>query len=110
MAINTSINPIVVFLERLAVWFIPDDVGLNQREHAARHILVYVGLITTVFSLLYVSVSAWIGFSYGIWLMLLNFVLLWLGLFLFRATGLFRLSAHFYMANCTFVAILGCSF
>lgn len=110
MNINTSINAIPVFFDRLAVWFTPDDTGLNQRECAARRMLVYVGLITTVFSLLYVSVSAWIGFSYGIWLMLLNFVLLWLGLFLFRVTGLFRFSAHFYVANCTFVAILGCSF
>jgi diguanylate cyclase (GGDEF)-like protein len=42
--------------------------------------------------------------------MLLNFALLWLGLFLFRATGQYRLNAHLYVANCTFVAILGCSF
>jgi len=110
MAINTSINTILVFFDRLAAWFTPDDAGLNQRERAAWRMLVYVGLITTVFALLYVGVSAWIGFSYGIWLMLLNFVLLWLGLFLFRAKGLFRLSAHFYVANCTFVAIMGCSF
>lgn len=110
MSINTSINQIVVNIERLASWFTPDDNRINQRERAARHMLVYVGLITTIFSLFYVSVSAWIGFSYGVWLMLLNFVLLWLGLFLFRITGLFRLSAHFYMANCTFIAVLGCSY
>ena len=91
-------------------WFTPDEAGLNQRERAARHLLVSVSLITTAFALLYVAVSAWVGFSYGVRLMLLNFVLLWLGLFLFRSTGLFRLSAHLYLVNCTFVAILGCSY
>ncbi len=110
MAINTSSNPILVFFNRLMTWFTPDDTGVNQRERAARLLLVNVGLITTIFALLYVAVSAWIGFSYGGWLMLLSFVLLWLILFLFRATGLFRLSAHLYLANSTFVAILGCSF
>lgn len=91
-------------------WFTPNNAGLNQRERAAQLLLVYVILITSAFSLLYVSVSAWIGFYYGVDLMLLNFVVLWLGLLLFRSTGLFRLSAHLYLANCTFVAVFGCSF
>lgn len=110
MTIETSTNPIFAFFDQLVTWFTPDDTGLDQRERAARHLLVSVVLITTAFALLYVTVSAWIGYNYGIRLMLLNFVLLWLGLFLFRSTGLFRLSAHLYLANCTFVAILGCSF
>jgi diguanylate cyclase (GGDEF)-like protein len=103
-------NKILALFEQLVTWFTPVDAGLNQRERAARHLLVSVGLITTAFALLYVAVSAWVGFSYGIWLMLLNFVLLWLGLFLFRSTGWLRLSAHLYLVNCTFVAILGSSF
>jgi len=101
---------IIPIFEKLVTWFTPGSAGLNQRERAARHLLVSVSMITTVFALLYVAVSAWVGFSYGIRLMLLNFVLLWLILFLFRSTGLFRLSAHLYLANCTFVAVLGCSF
>lgn len=91
-------------------WFTPDDAELKPCERAARQLLVSVSLITTAFALLYVTVSAWIGFSYGVWLMLLNFVLLWLILFLFRSTGKFHLSAHLYLANCAFVAILGCSY
>jgi signal transduction histidine kinase/CheY-like chemotaxis protein len=110
MAIDTLTKRLLAFFDRWVTWFTPNEAGLNQQECAARRLLVYVGLITTLFALLYVAVSAWIGFSYGIQLMLLNFVLLWLGLFLFRATGMFRLGAHLYLANATFVAILGCSF
>jgi two-component system sensor histidine kinase/response regulator len=110
MAIETSTNPIIALFNQLVSWFTPDETGLDQRERAARRLLVSVGLITTAFALLYVAVSVWVGFSYGIGLMLLNFVLLWLGLFLFRRTGLFRLSANLYLANCAFVAVLGCSF
>lgn len=96
--------------DQLVTWFSPELEGLDARERAARLLLVHVGLITTLFSMLYVVVSAWIGFSQGIWLMLLDFVFLWLILFLFRNTGRFRLSANLYLANATFVAILGCSF
>ncbi len=42
--------------------------------------------------------------------MLFDFVLLWALLFLFRSTGRYRLSANLYIATCTFVAVLGCSF
>jgi diguanylate cyclase (GGDEF)-like protein len=107
---NTTLSKLLDRLDQSVTWFTPDDAGLNQRERAAQHLLVYVGLITTAFALLYVAVSAWVGFSYGIRLMLLNFVLLWLGLFMFRSTGLFRLSANLYLVNCFIVAILGCSF
>ena len=110
MAIETSTTPALAFFERLVTWFTPDNAGLNMQERAAQRLLVYVSLITTAFSLFYVAVSAWIDFSYGIWLMLLNFVLLWLGLFLFRATGWFRLSVNLHLVNCTFVAILACGY
>ncbi len=67
-------------------------------------------MITAAFALLYVAVSVWVGYGVGIWLMLLNFILLWAVLFLFRSTARFRLSANLYLANCAFVAVLGCSF
>jgi signal transduction histidine kinase/ActR/RegA family two-component response regulator len=97
-------------LDQLVTWFTPDPAGLDQRQRAAQRLLVYVCMITSAFSLLYVAVSAWVGYTMGVWLMLLNFVLLWAILFLFRSTAQFRLSANLYLANCAFVAVLGCSF
>jgi len=97
-------------LDRWVTWFTPDAVGLDERRRAAQRLLVYVCLITTAFALLYVAVSAVIGYTPGIWLMLADFALLWTILFLFRGTGQFRLSANLYLANSAFVAILGCSY
>jgi two-component system sensor histidine kinase/response regulator len=97
-------------LDRWVTWFAPDPAGLDPRQRAAQRLLVYVCLITTAFALLYVAVSIGVGYHVGIWLMLLNFALLWAVLFLFRRTARFRLSANLYLANCAFVAVLGCSF
>jgi signal transduction histidine kinase len=97
-------------LDQWVTWFVPDPVGLDQSQRAAQRLLVYVCMITSAFSLLYVAVSIWIGYTMGVWLMLLNFVLLWAIIFLFRSTAQFRLSANLYLANCAFVAVLGCSF
>jgi signal transduction histidine kinase/DNA-binding response OmpR family regulator len=97
-------------IDRWATWFTPDASGLDERQRAQRRLLVYVCLITTTFALLYVAVSVWVGYTVGAWLMLLNFVLLWGIIFLFRGTGQFRLSANLYLANAAFVSILGCSF
>ncbi len=102
-------NTIISIFDRLVTWFIPVDVELNQHESAAQRMLVYACLITSLFSLFYVAISVWVEFSHGIWLMLLNFSFLWAVLFLFHSTGLFRLSTNLYLANNTFVAILGCS-
>ncbi len=105
--------PSAILLDRLdqwVTWFTPDAAGLDERQRAAQRLLAYVCLITTVFALLYVAVSALIGFAVGIQLMLLNFALLWVILFLFRGTGKFRLNANLYLANSAFVAILGCSY
>jgi len=109
MTIATS-TTLLDRLDRWVTWFTPDPTGLDQRQRAAQRLLVYVCLITTTFALLYVAVSVRVGYAIGIWLMLLNFVLLWVILFLFRSTGLFRLNANLYLANSAFVAVTGCSF
>jgi signal transduction histidine kinase/CheY-like chemotaxis protein/HPt (histidine-containing phosphotransfer) domain-containing protein len=95
--------------DRLVTWFSPEQGEMETRERAQQRLLVYVCLITTAFALLYVAVSVWVGFSIGAWLMLLNFILLWVIIFLFRSTGRYRLSANLYLANANFVAVLGCS-
>jgi signal transduction histidine kinase/DNA-binding response OmpR family regulator/HPt (histidine-containing phosphotransfer) domain-containing protein len=97
-------------LDQWVSWFTPNPAGQDQRLRAAWRLLVYVCLITTAFALLYVAVSILVGYTIGIWLMLLDFALLWAILFLFRATAQFRLSANLYLANSAFVAIAGCSF
>jgi hypothetical protein len=109
MAITTA-TTLFGRIDQWVTWFTPDTDGLDQRQRAAYRLLTYVCLITTAFALLYVSVSAWVGYTIGIWLMLADFVLLWAILFLFRSTALFRLSANLYLANSAFVAILGCSY
>ncbi|MBU1214812.1 MAG: hypothetical protein KKA63_06180, partial [Gammaproteobacteria bacterium] len=96
-------------LDRLVTWFSPERGELETRERAQQRLLVYVCLITTAFALLYVAVSVGVGYSIGAWLMLLNFILLWGIIFLFRRTGRYRLSANLYLANANFVAVLGCS-
>ena len=95
--------------DQFVTWFSPDRDGLETRERAQQRLLVYVSLITTAFALLYVAVSLWVGYSVGAWLMLLNFILLWGIIFLFRSTGRYRLSANLYLANASFVAVMGCS-
>jgi len=95
--------------DRLVTWFSPDMAGLDGRLRAQQRLLVYVNLITTAFALLYVAVSVWVGYTIGMWLMLLNFILLWGIIFLFRSSGRYRLSANLYLANANFVAVLGCS-
>ncbi len=110
MSISTSMAHLFALVDRWVTWFTPDASGLDQRERAARRLLVYVCLITSAFALLYVSVSAWVGFTIGVWLMLLDFVFIWSIIFLFRSTGRFRLSANLYLADSALVAILGCSY
>jgi signal transduction histidine kinase/ActR/RegA family two-component response regulator len=95
--------------DRLVTWFSPDMAGLDGRLRAQQRLLVYVNLITTAFALLYVAVSVWVGYTIGMWLMLLNFILLWGIIFLFRSRGRYRLCANLYLANANFVAVLGCS-
>jgi diguanylate cyclase (GGDEF)-like protein len=107
---NTTLSTLLDRIHQWVSWFTPAAAGLDEPQRAAQRLLAYVCLITTAFALLYVAVSAWVGYTPGIWLMLLNFALLWAILFLFRGTGQFRLSANLYLANCAFVAILGCSF
>lgn len=69
-----------------------------------------IGLITIAFTLLYVAVSYVIGFPVGVVLELTCFILLLAILRTFQVTGRYRLCANLYLANCFFVAILGCSF
>ena len=97
-------------LDQLATWFTPARAEHDERQLSANLLLVYISLITSVFSLLYVAISLVIGFDIGAILMLVCFVLLFAILFLFRANGFFRLSANLYLANCFFFAVLGCSF
>lgn len=97
-------------LDRWVVWFTPSGTEHNERQHSVNRLLVYICLITSAFSLLYMVTSVAIGFGIGAVLMVVCFALFWPILFHFRAKGCFRRSANLYLANCFFVAILGCSF
>lgn len=82
----------------------------DDQQLSADRLLVSTCLITSIFSLLYVWVSLIIDFRIGVGLMLGCFALLYLILFLFRATGRSHLCVNLYLATCGIVAILGCSF
>jgi|GEM_PF-1820253 len=89
--------------------FVPSHAAPEKRQLSSDRLLISIGLITSLFSLLYVGVSLIIGFRVGVDLMLTCFILLYLILFLFKATGRYRLCANLYLACCCIVAVLGCS-
>ena len=91
-------------------WYSPTRIEDNEHQRTPDHLLIYICLITSAFSLLYVATSLAIGFDVGVILMLVCFATLLAVLFIFRASGLFHLSANLYLGNCFFVAVLGCSF
>lgn len=97
-------------IDRLAGWFIPHKADLDERALSASRMFVYICLINSVFSLLYVFTSLAIGFAVGALLMCTGIVFLFAALFYFRATGKLRTSVNWYMANVVFVAVMGCSF
>lgn len=97
-------------LDQLVTWFAPARVDASGRRISADRLLVYVGLITAAFAIVYWATSLAIGYPIGATLMLLCFAIHIGILFVFKASGKFRLSANLYLANCTFVAVLGCSF
>ena len=97
-------------LDLLVGWFIPHQSALDDRARIASRMFVYICLINSVFSLLYVFTSLAIGFAVGALLMCTGIALLFAALFYFRATGKLRTSVNWYMANVVFVAVMGCSF
>ena len=97
-------------MDRWVAWFIPHQAELDDRQLSATRMFVYICLINAGFSLLYALTSLAIGFDVGAALMSVGIVFLFCSLFYFRATGQFRRSVNWYMADVAFVAVMGCSF
>ena len=97
-------------VDRLVSWFVPARAELDELRPSADRLLVNICLITSLFALLYTTVSQIIGFYIGAILMMSCSFLLFGVLLLFRGGCSFRLSANLYLACCFFVAVLGCSF
>lgn len=89
--------------------FMPCNPQPDDQQSSSNRLLVSTCLITSLFSLLYFGVSLVIGFLVGVGLMLSCFLLLYAILFLFKATGRYRLCANLYLGCCCIVAVLGCS-
>ena len=102
-------DDILNLFHRAVNQFLPRHDEPEERRLSSDRLLVSIGLITSLFSLLYFGVSLIIGFNVGVGLMLSCFFLLFAILFLFKATGRYRLCANLYLACCCFVAVLGCS-
>lgn len=97
-------------VSRLISWLAARPRSDDKFLRHQHRLLVIIGLITFLFALLYVAVSQAIGFQVGVALMLACAVLLLATLAVFRSFGQYRLCANLYLANCFFVAVLGCSF
>lgn len=100
----------LALLERWVAYFVSPHDTQEEPERSARRMLVYICFINVAFCVLYAVTSWAIGFVVGACLMSFGLFLLFCALFYFRATGAFRRTVNWYMANCAFVAILGCSF
>ncbi len=105
-ALQTSLN----VLERWVNYFVATHGSVEEPGRSARRMFVYICFINVVFCVLYAVTSWAIDFVAGAWLMSLGLVFLFCALFYFRATGAFRRTVNWYMANCCVVAILGCSY
>jgi signal transduction histidine kinase/DNA-binding response OmpR family regulator/HPt (histidine-containing phosphotransfer) domain-containing protein len=105
-----SVSAVLKWTEQLVSWFIPKHSGYTEHEQAQNRLLVYICLITSVFTLLYIFVSWLIGFNLGIGLQLVCFILLYGQLFYFRFCGRYRFCCNLYLAICFLISILGCSF
>lgn len=79
-------------------------------SHRSDALFVAIGLVTSGFSFSYIVVSALIGFTIGVVLQAICFVLLLATIALFYYRGHYRLCTHLFLANCFFISILGCSF
>lgn len=98
------------FAEQLLFRLMPTPAVPDRHGYYSHRLLVSIMLLTAAFALVYVTVSHIIGFGIGERLMLACFILSFVILAIFRATSRFRLCANLYLANCFFVAIIGCSF
>lgn len=107
---SVIVEDVLYFFDGVVNLFIPSQAAPDPRRLSSDRQLISICLITSLFSLLYISVSLVISFQVGVWLMLSCFVLLYVILLLFRATGRYRLCANLYLACCCIVAVLGCSF
>ncbi|SFM95172.1 Signal transduction histidine kinase [Formivibrio citricus] len=97
-------------IEHLVDRLTPLDAEQSEHAQARNRLLVYIGLITPVFSFSYLLISWAIDFTVGIWLQSACFILLVALLRFFSKYGAFRLCANLYLACCFLVSIAGCAF
>jgi two-component system NtrC family sensor kinase len=88
-------------------YFRPNITGIDVDRY---DLLIIFNFITSLFSLFYVLVSEVILYKHGIYIMLANFVIFLSNLFLIKKGIGYRKVVNIYLANCLFVAILGCTF
>ena len=105
-ALQASLN----VLERWVNYFVDVHDTVEEPGRSARRMFIYICFIDVVFCVLYAVTSWAIDFVVGAWLMSVGLLFLFCALFYFRATGAFRRTVNWYLADCYFVAILGCSY
>ncbi len=107
---NLMVQRTLSQIERLVDALTPSVTHATQHTQAQHRLLVYIGLITAVFSLQYMLVSWIIGFPIGIALeagcCVAHIALLWF----FQRWGRYELSCNLYLASSFWLAIVGCTY
>lgn len=97
-------------VEKIAGWFMPARPDAMEDQAIRDRLMVQICLITSAYSLVYVATSLAIGYAAGAALMTACFLLILALLLSFKAGGRYRLTGNLFLADCLFVAILGCSY
>lgn len=87
-------------------YFLPAKEGIDEAKY---NLLISFTWLTGIFSLFYVWVSRTISYHPGVYIMLVNFVIFLATLFLIKYKLSYRAAGNLYLANCLFIAILGCT-
>jgi serine phosphatase RsbU (regulator of sigma subunit) len=106
-------KPGLIEIQRMNFFLNIFKYGSDQHSlaHVKGKLLINFISLTALFSLFYVSVSIFVDYRMGVFVMSANFVLFGLILWLFlRKKITYELAANLYIANCTFVAILLCAY
>lgn len=86
------------------------DVHQNTDEIRMNRLLVNLLVITSLFALFYVLTSVIVGYKPGIYFMIISTIIHLVNLYLFKKQLSYTFCANLYVFNCTFIAILPCSY
>lgn len=93
----------------IAEWFKPIRENASEEILLKDGLFVYIGVITSFFTMLYAIISFIIEFKIGVVFQIICFIILYVNLFDYKKNKNFRKSSNIYIANCLVLSILVCS-